>query len=200
MSINREAKAVNQAHNTHGIDTWQQTKEKQGVQEGAFHSKTIRRLAKSSKWKLTFYALLENDLKWHQRNPPEGVFWWVWKHTLSWQSGMSSLALWMYMLYPKPGEHTILWLLPGNFLWPLHPVALPQTMIESSSSGDAWKFLKKNKKNPEHDRVVWLSLFSLLCDSWQEVWKQCHSFLICFLLIRLAALWCAYCWWPVMSL
>lgn len=148
MSIHREAKAVNQAHNTHGIDTWQQTKEKQGVQEGAFHSKTIRRLAKSSKWKLTFYALLENDLKWHQRNPPEGVFWWVWKHTLSWQSGMSSLALWMYMLYPKPGEHTILWLLPGNFLWPLHPVALPQTMIESSSSGDAWKFLKKNPKKP----------------------------------------------------
>lgn len=75
----------------------------------------------------------------------------------------------MYMLYPQPGEHTILWLLPGSFLWPPHPVALPQMMIESSSSGDALNFFFFGKEKKEHDRVVWLSLFSLLYVSWQEV-------------------------------
>lgn len=161
----------------------------------------------------------------HLTNSPEGVFWSRkqaagWKSALSAQSGMSCLVSWMYMLYPQPGEGTIHRLLPGSFLWPwgcrratdskashsscwllppLHPAALPSNDDREQLLRWRFEFLfSLAEKQRARERVVWLRRFSLLCDSWRDVWNECQSILIWVMLIWLC-IFGAYCRWPVMS-
>lgn len=173
------------------------------------------------------------SLKWpwmpHLTNSPVGISWSQkqaagWKSALSERPGRSCPALWMYKLYPQPGEGTIRRLLPRRFLWPWgcgavthsktshSPCWPPPPLTAASTSKWWWRaaplvmlwifigcLFHLAKKTRASERVVRLRRWSLLGDSWQEVVKGCQSFLIWIVLIRLCTLGLDKVWQPVKS-
>lgn len=126
------------------------------------------------------------------------------KECLVW--AVSCSVSWMYMLYPQPGEGTIHRLLPESFLW--HKgnklKGITQLLLAATTSSP-WRFNPPNNDRAAPPVTLWIftghlfSLakkkqstregclvgFSLLCDSWCDVWKECQSFLIWVMLIKL---------------